>query len=62
MNNNFANFWENLNRFRQSMQGKDPDQIIQQMMNSGKLSQSQYEQARQQAIQIQKMMSPGAHG
>lgn len=60
--NNFMNFMQNFNRFRQSMQGQDPNKIIQDMMRQGKLSQSQYEQARLQAAQIQKMMSPGAQG
>lgn len=60
--NNFMAFMQNFNRFRQSMQGQDPNKIIQDMMRQGKLSQSQYEQARSHAAQIQKMMSPGAQG
>lgn len=60
--NNFAAFMQRLNRFRQAMQGQDPDKLIQDMMRQGKLSQSQYEQARSQAAQIQRMMNPGAHG
>ena len=58
--NDFVTFVENLKRFRQSMAGKNPDQIIQQMMNSGRLTQSQYEMARQQAARIQKMMGSSA--
>lgn len=39
----------------------NPAQIIQQMMNSGRVSQQQFEQARQMAAQFG--MSPaGAHG
>ena len=56
------NFWPAFNQFMRQMQGQNPDQIIEQMMRSGKITQSQYEQARQQAMQIQKMMNPGAQG
>ena len=59
--NNFAAFMNRFNSFRQSMQGQNPDRIIQEMMKSGKLSQSQYDQARQMAAQIQKMI-PSARG
>ena len=60
--NNFSAFMQRFNQFRQAMQGQDPDKLIQDMMRQGKLSQSQYEQARSQAAQIQRMMNPGAHG
>ena len=60
--NNFTDFMQRFNQFRSQMQGQNPDQIIQQMMSNGKITQSQYEQARQQAMQIQKMMNPGAQG
>ena len=46
------NFWQRLQQFRSEMQGKDPNAIIQEMMQSGKISQEQYNQARQQAQQI----------
>lgn len=42
-------------QFRQSFQG-DPRQQIQQMMNSGKVSQSDYNSAYQMAQQFQRMM------
>jgi hypothetical protein len=46
-----------LQRFQQFRQGfhGDPRQQIQQMMNSGKVSQEQYNQAVQMAQQFQKM-------
>lgn len=43
---------QNFQRFMQQMQGKDPNALIQEMMQSGKISQEQYNQARQQAQQI----------
>ena len=42
-------------QFRQMFRG-DPRQQIQQMMNSGKVNQTQYNQAVQMAQQFQKMM------
>lgn len=60
--NNMAQFMQNFNQFRQSMQGQNPEQIIQNLMQNGRLTQQQYEQARQQAMQIQRMMNPGAQG
>ena len=60
--NNFMTFMNRFNQFRQSMQGQNPDKMIQDMMTSGKINQSQYEQARQMASQIQRMMNPGAQG
>lgn len=60
--NNMMQFMQSFNQFRQSMQGQNPDQIIQNLMQNGRLTQQQYEQARQQAMQIQRMMNPGAQG
>ena len=40
-------------------QGGDPNQMIQQMMNSGKVTQAQYDQAVRQAQQIMQMLTPG---
>lgn len=42
-------------QFQQSFRG-DPQQMIQQMLNSGKVSQSQYNSAVQMAQQFQKML------
>lgn len=46
------NFWQRFQQFRNEMQGKDPNALIQEMMQSGKITQDQYNQARQQAQQI----------
>ena len=46
------NFWQRFQQFRGEMQGKDPNALIQEMMQSGKITQEQYNQARQQAQQI----------
>lgn len=42
-------------RFREQMQG-DPKQQIQQMLNSGKISQQQYNQAVQMANQLAQLL------
>lgn len=56
----------NINAFMQQLaqlksKGGDPNQMIQQMLNSGRVSQSQYDAAVKQAQQIQQMLTPGAH-
>ena len=60
--NNAMEFMRRFNQFRQNAGNVNPDALIQQMMQSGRLSQAQYNQARQMADQIQKMISPGAQG
>ena len=60
----FQRFGFNQNNFLQSLnqlksQGGDPNQMIQNMLNSGKVSQAQYNMAVQKAQQIQQMLSLG---
>lgn len=52
---NIPNFIQRLNQFSQTIQG-DPKQQVQQLLNSGRMSQQQYNQLSQMATQIQKMM------
>ena len=54
--NSFQQMMQQFNQFRQTFQG-NPQQQIQQLMNSGKVSQERYNWAYQQAQQFQKMMS-----
>lgn len=46
------NMMQKFRQFMGQMQGKDPNALIQEMMQSGKITQEQYNQARQQAQQI----------
>ena len=46
---------QKFNKFRQMFKG-DPQQQVQQMLNSGKISQAQYNQAVQMANQVAQMM------
>lgn len=55
MNNGFANLINQFNRFRQSFQG-DPQQQVQQLLNSGQMTQQQFNQLSQAATQFQNMM------
>ena len=48
------NLLQKFQQFRQQFQG-DPRQQIQQMMNSGRINQNQYNQAVQMAQNFQKM-------
>ena len=56
MNINPMQFMQQLNQLKS--RGGDPNQMIQQMMNSGRITQTQYDAAVRQAQQIQKMLTP----
>jgi len=56
MNINPMQFMQQLNQLKS--RGGDPNQMIQQLMNSGKVSQSQYDAAARMAQQIQQMFTP----
>ena len=47
---------QRFNQFRQTFRG-DPRQQVQQLLNSGRVSQSQYDQAVRMAQQFQRMMT-----
>lgn len=53
---NMQEITNRLNQFRQSFSG-DPKAQVQQLLNSGRMSQSQYNQLSQMATQIQKMLT-----
>ena len=53
---NMQEMMQKLTQFRQSFQG-DPKQQVQQLLNSGKMSQNQYNQLSQMATQIQNMLT-----
>lgn len=55
MGNNLNGFIGQLNKLKQTFKG-DPNQKIQELLNSGKVTQEQYNRAVQQAQQIQKML------
>lgn len=55
---NPQNFMSQLNELKAKV--GDPNQMIQQMLNSGKISQAQYNAAVQKAQQIMQMLPTGA--
>ena len=50
------NMMEDFQRFMQQMQGRDPNQEIANLLQSGRISQQQLNQAQQMAQQMQGMM------
>lgn len=54
MQNNNGNMLQRFQQFRQNFKG-DPQQQVQQLLNSGRVSQQQYNQAVQLAQQFQRM-------
>lgn len=53
---NMSNFLNRFNQFRQNFNG-NPEQMVQQMLNSGQMSQEQFNQASNMAKQIMQFMS-----
>ena len=54
-NSGSNNILQRFQQFRQSFRG-NPQQQIQELLNSGKVTQRQYDQAVQQAKALQKML------
>lgn len=42
--------------FKKSMQGKNPQAMVQELLNSGKMSPEQFEQLKQQAQSLQSIL------
>lgn len=53
---NQPNMMGEFQRFMQQMQGKDPNAEIQKLLQSGRVSQAQLNQAQQMASQMQGML------
>lgn len=52
------NMMQQFQQFMSQMQGKDPNQIIQQIVSSGRISQAQLDQAQRQAQQMASLFEP----
>lgn len=52
MPNSPMNMVQQFMQFKQQMQGKDPQKIVEQMLADGQMSQQQFEQLKQQAEQF----------
>lgn len=55
-NNPTMQMINNFNEFKKSLQGKNPNEILNNVMNSGKYSQAQFEQAKQMAQQFSALL------
>lgn len=42
--------------FQKSMQGRNPEQIIKEMLNSGQISQAEYQQAVEKAKELSQLL------
>ena len=57
--NNQVNLMTELEQFRKQLNGMDPQQKVMELIQSGKMSQQQFEQLKQQATSIMKMFNLG---
>lgn len=54
--NNPIEMLKQFNEFKRHMQGKDPQKIVMDLLNSGRMSQQQFESLKQQAQQLQNFL------
>lgn len=52
------NMLQQFQQFMNAMQGRDPNQILNELVSSGRVSQAQLDQAQRQAQQMQQMFEP----
>lgn len=50
------NIFQKFSQFKQMMSGKDPNQVINQMLANGQITQQQLEQAKQMANQFSQFL------
>ena len=56
--NKQPNMLQQFQQFMNAMQGRDPNQILNELVSSGKVSQAQLDQAQRQAQQMAAMFEP----
>lgn len=54
--NNPIEMLKQFNEFKRNMQGKDPQKIVMNLLNSGKMSQQQFEILKKQAQELQSFL------
>ena len=47
---------QNFAQFKRMMQGRNPQQMVQNLLSSGQMTQAQFEQLKQQASELQKIL------
>ena len=55
-NNNPVQMLQKFAEFKRSMQGKDPEAMVNELLKSGKMSQAQFEQLKAQAESFMKLL------
>ena len=56
LNNNPVNMLQKFAQFKSSMQGKDPEAMVNELLRSGKMTQAQFEQLKVQAENFMKLL------
>ena len=56
LNNNPVNMLQKFAQFKSSMQGKDPEAMVNELLRSGKMTQAQFEQLKVQAESFMKLL------
>lgn len=54
--NNPMNMIREFAKFKQQMAGKNPQAMVQQLLQNGQMSQQQFEQLKQQAMDLQSIL------
>ena len=54
--NNPMNMIQQFAEFKRQMAGKDPQAMVQQLLQSGQMSQQQFDQLKQQAMSLQQIL------
>lgn len=52
------NMIQQFNQFRRQMEGKDPQAMVMDLLNSGKMTPAQFEDLKKQAIEMEKIFRP----
>lgn len=54
--NNLMGMLQQFNQFKQQMSGKNPQEMVQQLIQSGQMSRQQFDQLSQMANQMQQFL------
>ena len=54
--NNLMGMLQQFNQFKQQMSGKNPQEMVQQLLQSGQMSRQQFDQLSQMASQMQQFL------
>lgn len=52
------NMIQQFNQFRRQMEGKDPQAMVMDLLNSGKMTPAQFEELKKQAMEMEKIFRP----